>query len=406
VGFPQHAFNYEENISTPNSFYEFLLQNKILGNSELVSLDEYVRPSKFRESSKISNNIENVLSANRLILTKNTIRNKLFNIFRKAGVALREYKGQKIPFSFFHFIFFCRQFNFYSEVCQVLNKLKTRNNIISGLYFLSFTDQGLFKYLNNEDLKISVFSYSQNLFTPPANYNFQVVYNNSIEEISDYHISECDASIFSLFFENAINCNFAISHFNNLKIYLNNKYSIDLRIYTLNDKFRYFANLGYEGIEILNIPINQVSVIIFDVPIESYIQSLGNNFCGDITMSKDFIENFYCEIFKFLKMYKYQIYIKPKYALIENSEYYLFICELANKFGDNIHVINPYSKLKTQSNLFSGNINFTYTSTTYTMKHLTYSSFFYVPEKYSKIYGNSENQIAKGSQILNFLNTK
>ena len=69
-GFPEHSFNYLDNIVYPNSFIEYLLTNKIINDEmNIISLNEYIRKSK--EGKVIKNS--DIKDYSRIIPKKKTL---------------------------------------------------------------------------------------------------------------------------------------------------------------------------------------------------------------------------------------------------------------------------------------------------------------------------------------------
>jgi polysaccharide biosynthesis PFTS motif protein len=167
-------------------------------------------------------------------------------------------------------------------------------------------------------------------------------------------------------------------NFNLFKLKLNKYFNSSFEI---QDNFR--PNIPcFLAYEKSTINLNSDYLLIFDVPPESNIVQLQQNFIGDRVASYDFNKKFLCDIVEVASNLKLKIVLKPKYSLNNYSEEYKSLLSyLQNNFG--LNILNPYVRASSIINNANSVISAPYTSTESFAKYVSIRSCFYVPDSYN-----------------------
>jgi hypothetical protein len=402
-GFPEHSFYYEKNGSNEhiNSVAEYFLLEQTIKQTNIFSLDEYVRPSKVSFDNKIA---ENISSTDRFKL-KYVIKSN-YNIFKLIIIFftyLKEYKSYFNNLSLIPLSYFIYQKKISEKVTCIINPLLTKTQK-PQLIALAYYDIGYIKYEKTNKFNFSYFVYSQNVILPTSKYIINDILNNNYIFCKEI-LYETSSSIFSTNLNNTYSFSITSKLINSLKKTINNLYNINL-ILDINEGSNFNpVNLGFETIEELNIKKN--SILLFDVPVETIEKTLSRNLTGDITANSFFINEFFSEIFNFAKTKNLDIYIKPKYSISStlSQEFYNSTIEKFRKANNiDVYYLNPYSKLKCTNRKFIYNFNFPFTSTFYSMNHLAEFSFFFIPSLFIDLLNINNPKVINGIQNLQNLN--
>ena len=386
VGFPTHAFSVEDQISEPNSFIEFIINQGNLKNGErIISLDEYIRPSKNNghQTGKIHPRIiiKKKLSIKRIFLIINFVKIIIIQYFK-------EYK--KFSFFFFYYLFQRVSSNSYDEIYQ---KLISKNIQVKEIYFIHNHNIGI--SLNKiPERKIKFFNYSQNNINPMSNTFYKKYFDHSYKHYLVDILREIDLNVFNHIILNQINFNMLVKHIESFKTLINKNFGINLKIQRSLTKPLAYSNLGYESIVKINLSKTQKNILLFDVTPENKNQILKRLFTLDLFSTFEFMETFLKEVSIVSKKYNANIYFKPKYEIKPNliSPYEKLIKEMNMLSDGRIKLINSYSKIKLHKTKFDLSINTPYTSTFYSFGELSKRSVYYIPDKYSKSIVNSINE--------------
>lgn len=374
VGFPNHAFNYTIQNDKSNSFVEFLLHKKILKkNSTILSFDEYIRPSKIYDHNNLEKN------SNQLKREKIKRKIKIIYIFKIPFILLQVFKKYFIlssKKSFCSFFYYYYKFSQGTLIKSLLGNLKDEK-----LFINSFYDVGHLKY--EKDFKgLYFFNYSQNIFIPPSqsiiknifNPNFDLSLNLALEEISSINLS--------MFSHNQINIFEHVKLIDNVKDKIKEEFGISL-LKTKDKIYKGNCNLGFENEIKINLKQDQINILIFDLPPESFCKTLKRNFTGDYFCNEDYLLKFYGEIIGLVKDLNVEVFIKPKYSVGQKriKEYYnkISLMFLSNKISH--YFLDPYGKIKLINTKFDIQINLPFTSTFLT-QNLGKKNFFYSPFEY------------------------
>ena len=105
--------------------------------------------------------------------------------------------------------------------------------------------------------------------------------------------------------------------FNRIKKIRKN-YNLNLKISETNfDLIK--SNLGFEYIKKIKLNSNKTNVLFFDLPPESYDQTMRRQFFGDFFATSFFLSEAYDEITELAKSLNFKLFIKPKYSILKNN---------------------------------------------------------------------------------------
>ena len=391
IGFPKHSFSYINiESNTENSFCEHLKNKNLLFQNNIISINEYLRPSfKYEENYQKDFNVEEVSRINIEAISKST-RNP-FYILKNIHLLINTYfKYFKIP-SLSLFYFFIKNKIIYDRLNSVLEPINQYNSI-KNIYFCSYFDIGLYKYFLNNNFIFKSIVYSGNIFHPMSSLFINKIINIIPNEVKfeEDDINQTDLYVYSLYHNHPIGFNNNLILINKLKSIINEKYKINLHKDEASSNYFPF-NLGFERILNLELDRNVFNILIFDIPLFTEAETYQMSMAGDIYGNENFIEAFYNEIFEYSKKLHTKIYLKPKYSL--NSK---LMKGRQKEMIKNINpiVIDPYSKIILNNNLFDLAIHFPFTSSFDVFNNLSNNNVYYIPDKFTELFKTLNSEYA------------
>ena len=406
IGFPKHSFSYISNNSeskTINSFYEYLSLTDFKAENNVLSINEYERPSfkyeidykadkRVEEKDRIKIHLISRKTKNFLVIIKNFIK------------SIKSYRNYFIDFSLSFFYFFLKNKIIHERINLTLLSIEDKN-LIKNIFLCSYFDIGLFKYHTDSKYDFKSIVYSDNIFHPMSSLFMNKVIENDFNDINfaENEIFETDLYVYSLYHNNPIGFANNLIILNNLKNIINKKYKISLNLYYESTNYQPF-NLGFERIVDLSLDQKFKNILIFDIPLFSEDQTFQFSLAGDIYGNRDFVYGFYNEIYKMSLLHKIKIYLKPKYSLNSPSmkpEQKEMIERI------NAEIIDPYGKIIINDNMFFDlAVHFPFTSSLKVFNNLAKRNIYYIPDNYLNLFEmmNVDDVIvgeAKFEQIFN-----
>lgn len=383
IGFPAHAFSYEENgdYEHPRSFAEFLVRN---GHTSfpLLSVDEYERGSKKHEGGAVSADLPS--SFNRIKCVAHISTAGWRTAFTGIREKMREYRSRIQRGNLFLLTEYLGQSFQERKYGGLFRQLKNAGVRVHSIFFISFLDPGLIKYGSAYDESLSVFSYSQNLFVPPAKKISQLLFTGEMKMDADEILEECEASVLSFYYRHPVGFTGHCHAIDAIKAVLNETYGLSLPRPAI-EAAAISVNLGYESFTTLEPYRSGKDVLVFDVPTEKPERDLGRAVAGDKTAKQDFMNAFYKDLLACAERYDARIILKPKYSLSSPefpASYKQMIQELQAKAGERFLLIDPYTVLRAGKRKIRLSVNFPFTSTYYSMEDVCERSVYYAPSPY------------------------
>lgn len=393
IRFPQHAFSYEAgSVSHSRSFAEFLVSVEYagLGFQHMLSVDEYERASKKHERGRPGDFVQPDVYPHEPALLVRTKQS-----FGKAAAEFRSVRGSFRNMIARRNLFLLQeyfsQYHVSKKYVSVFEQLEQRKVSVRRIYVMSFFDIGVLKYGSVYNDRIRVFSYSQNLFVPPAPAISAALLTGVVDVTLKQAFEECETLLFSYYTHNHIGLtehSYALNYFKSL---INREFGLSLPV-NLNRLKSEPANGSYESL--FNIEINDTikNIMLFDVPNESTERGIARTSVGDKAASEEIVRAFYNDIVSLAMKYNCRMLLKPKYSLSSPdfpASYTALLREVQEKAGDQFVVLDPYVALNTVGGKIDLGISFPFTSTFYTTASICKRSVFYAPT-------NFETAFAKG----------
>jgi len=391
IGFPEHAFSYRPHgFQNPKSFIEFVqsgdMENAM--QTSMLSVDEYIRPSKKFETEKTSyRDLELPSDFPRKGIRINIdIQNKIPSIvfFLKACKTFATKVGKVDLFLLADYL---NQFYIGRRYRYIFEEISARKIKINKIYVIAFLDMGLLKYDKYYNNLISVFSYSQNSFIPPSNEIMRNIMNHTADFRNETILEECDLQIFSFYSPNITGFSYHSVLINQFKSYVNKHFGLVLPTFDIDTTNNTPVNLGYESFKTVEIERSVKTVLVFDVPIETDEENLGRSIIGDKTAKNAFILSFHTDILYLSKKYNCKILLKPKYSLSSPKlpdEYKSMISSFQKELGASFCILDPYTNIRVSQRKIDLMISFPFTSTYYSMADVCERSIYYVSDTYQE----------------------
>jgi hypothetical protein len=402
IGFPKHAFSYTDiESNTENSFCEYLKNNNILFENKSLSINEYIRPSfKYEVNYVIDVKVKEKNRINIETNSKNT-RN-LFVVLKNIILSLIDYfKYFNVP-SVSLFYFFLNNKIIFNRLNNVFNSINKYNEI-KNIYLCSYFDIGLYKFLKRSNYIFKSVVYSGNIYHPMSSEFINKILSTTANKIKfeENDIFQTDLYVYSLYHNKPIGFNNNLILINKLKKIVNKKFQINLQKH--EESLNYFPfNLGFERILNLDLDRNIFNILIFDIPLFTEEQTYQMSMAGDIYGNENFLSSFYNEIYEYSIKFNAKIYLKPKYSLNSKLMKEKQV-EMIKKI--NPIIIDPYSKIILDDNLFNLSIHLPFTSSFEVFNNLSNKNIYYIPDKYSELFTklNSENVIIGQNNLYKLL---
>ncbi len=397
-GFPDYSFSFQQNSNYASSFAEFLMLNNLINSDDkLLSIDEYIRPSRKKENKEI----KFPERLNRIIINKRRNYKSIIEIPRYLFESFKEFKKRFSTKSFLLFFFYYEKYSKAKLIEDLIKQIGLGK--IKETYALSLYDIGVLKYQNNF-MNINFFNYSQNCFIPPSTNIYDRILNKSENKKLNLLLEEITFNIFSMYHNNQINLNYHLRFLNSVITKIKNEYGVSLQksniVTNLVD-----SNLGFERIKKIKLKSESKNVLLFDIPIESINNTLRRQFTGDFFATKTFMEEFYKEILEISNNCKINLFLKPKYSISKKSisNFYTNLFNQLSIKNFNFEIIDPYDKIDIGEKKFDLMINLPYTSTYYTLRSLTKRNVYYVPLSYLKYFDDIGSNFMDYNELSNLL---
>jgi hypothetical protein len=406
IHFPKHAFSYEqkESHTHPRSFAEFLIAVEYagIGTQNMLSVDEYERPSKKHEKDVPNNFVQPLTYKHEQLIVSRT-KHGIKKTIAEINIAWRSYKQLVKNGNLFLLQEYFNQSHIAIRYLSVFKQLEERKINIRRVYVLSFFDIGLLKYGSVYDKLIRVFSYSQNLFIPPAPAISGNLLKGTMNVTLQEALEECESLIFSYYTHNPIGLTdhcFALNYFKSM---VNKQFGLSLPV--TMDRFESMpANVGYESLMDVEIGDGIKNIIVFDIPNETLKRDIGRTVIGDKAAKEDIVTAFYDDIVSLSMKYNCRILLKPKYSLSSPefpASYKALIKSVQEKAAGRVVVFDPYVALKTLAGKIDLSISFPFTSTYYTIADICRQSVFYAPTPYETLFARGvETKLVLGKERL------
>lgn len=407
IGFPKHSFNYSKKyMSYPSSFIEYLMINDFINfKDNIISIDEYIRPSFETETNKLNQKTPDNFDRN--IISKKFNSLKFLKIIFFIPYYYYYFVKTHQSLSFLLFSYFLRNEIFSKTFSKLFNNIKNKNIIIKNIFVLNQQNISGIIYNGEFNKIIRYFNYGQHYIIGTSSINSSFIGTNKNLERSAV-TEELQSRLFSEFHLNPINFSQFSKNFSKARDLINKYYGTNIidsksKIEKENKYFKEnsHSNLGYEKIEILKFT-SPKNILFCDNSIDSKELNFSRELLGDFLALKNFMYNFHREIVEVSKELKYDIYFKGKYK--NNQLLNSLMDEISSEFKLKIHKINPYSKIIISENKkFNFNVNFPFTSTHLTLKKLSDKSLFYIPSNFVGGFDPKINDICLGKKSLNNL---
>ena len=393
--FPEHAFNYVSgnDLLVYSSFAEYLISESKLHSFKLISVDEYVRPSKVLEPSDV--NHENFLSIPRISIQS---KYSALNFFKKIP---------RIVVAIFRFgpleaLLFLRGEFRGNQVNSLCNYVRSIGECSVKIFGLMDCDFGHYGYRNYDSGNLFSFSYARkNVFPPGTNFQnllsqakSRIDYEAIFNEITPQLLTGYIRQVGILSGERALN---------EVKRELNRNYGAKFWQPKLSKHV--VTSLGFESrFSQKVVPLSDEKlfrVIIFDVPVKKINDQISYSLGGDFSELKIFLDPFFQEILEVLKKFPVEIVIKPKYSTIRTG-----LNENLNNCSKCI-VTSPYVRLADLIETSNLVIAHPYTTAAFFTKSLGIDAIYYIPDFFGEIffYQNSSDIILGKSALHEYLQT-
>lgn len=392
IGFPAHAFSVDKlatknQSSIPcnfkNSFGEYFLAKYCFENGgvELISVDEFVRSSKSRESPpetqfSVNQNVSELARCNTTVIWSlspiavNII--EVFNQLIEIGRQFFKNKNHSLFVSIIYLMYWARSVSY----IRMLSPLMSR---VLSIYALPIgRPLGLLPYLAQIKGKLIYYSYSQNLCEPPTNYlNIGREFRQGwVEQIA---IGDMSPDAWRLF-GHSVGFTDIFEYINTFRKRVNTTFGYRLPVSDGSQKLQNPIMLGYEVVPMNMTLQSKRYIIVFDVPPEGRRSQYKRHFCGSPANEELVVRNFLTDIAEACSKSNFTLVVKPKYSLINYSkEYRDFLAELTRKYVGRVQLLSPYGRVALLLQAASASINMPYTSTKLICDSLGVKSRYYMP---------------------------
>jgi hypothetical protein len=405
IRFPMHAFSYENGSHThARSFAEFLISVEYagMGLQNMLSIDEYERASRKHEKDRPANFVQpDTFPHEQVVLSKTN------HGFRKAVLEInstrRLFRQMIKRGNLFLLQEYFNQSHLSKRYLAVFNQLEEKKVRVRRIYVMSFFDIGLLKYGSVYNERIRVFSYSQNIFVPPAPAISGNLLKGTMNVSLQEALEECELLIFSYYTHNHIGLTEHCYALNYFKSMVNGHFGLSLPV-NMERLESAPANGSYESLLNIEITDGVKNIIVFDVPNESKEAGIARTVLGDKAASEGIVTAFYNDIVSLAIKYNCRILLKPKYSLSSPyfpASYKALIRSVQETAGDRIVVFDPYVALNTVGGKIDLSISFPFTSTYYTTANICKRSVFYAPTAYEASFAHGvEAKLVLGKERL------
>jgi hypothetical protein len=383
IGFPEHSFSVsarEGKLSEiPSSFADFFLAR--YADATLLSVDEYVRPSKRREDEKtlqdgsLSTTLPRCKSTRRfsagrfisnMLHVAREIAALIPRLLRHRGVAL---------FELMSYTYWARSFDY----VRIAGLLGTR---LEAIFVLPLSSGlGILPHLRATHEKLICYSYSQNYCEPPT----------VLLARERYFSTDCDCRIALADISpdawrisgKAEGFTDVFEYMNSLKRFLNRQFALELPIDGFSQSSQQPLLLGYETAG-AGIPQRGARyIVIFDVPPEARHEQLSRHFCGNLSYDFSVVSEFLRELAQACVECGFDVFLKPKYSLGNYAaEYGRLLRDLLTDYKSRFQLLSPYTNARAVIESAAASISMPFTSMKLVCDHASLPSFYYMPERF------------------------
>jgi hypothetical protein len=383
IGFPEHSFSVslrEGKLSAiPASFGDFFTAR--YPGATLISVDEYVRPSKSREDHETAQMDRRSKSLTRHKSERRwhagvTIRRMCRMAWEIGALAPRlvRCRGAAL-FELMFYVYWARGFD-YVRMAEELGKR------LEAIFVLPLSSGlGMLPHLSATHEKLICYSYSQNYCEPPTtllnqerHFNTSCDYRTALAEISPdgWRISG-KAEGFTDIFE----------YVNSLKRFLRTRFSLELPVDGFSQPLQQPLLLGFETAG-ARLPERKARyIVIFDVPPEARHHQLSRHFCGNLSYDFSVVSDFLRELSQTCIECGFEVFLKPKYSLQNYAaEYGRLLRELLAAHPSHFHLLSPYGDARPVLESAAASVSMPFTSMKLLCDHVSLPSLYYLPERF------------------------
>ena len=419
IGFPEHSFSVSDaqkidrngQTEYPSSFGEFFL-NKYAGktqNTEIVSIDEYVRTSKSGSSEQDRDKGAQLAV---ISLTRHKTQHRwggatllprmyifIFGMVTLAGSLFK--RNSDCMFEIMYFIYWARSLDY-------LRIINTAGKQVDAVFALPFSAPlGLIPYLKSTSEKLVYYSYSQNLCEPPTIF---INRGRDYDPEWDHRIALSDMSpdAWSITGK-AEGFNDIFEYINSFRRFLNARYSYKLPVADFSQSVQIPALLGYEIISEHIEALEGRYIVVFDVPPQERKIQFSGNFCGSPMYEHSVTVEYLHELTQACVKHGLKLFLKPKYSLHNYStQYNHFLHSLGKRYGSSFRLLDPYGSTRHVLRSASGCVSMPFTSMKWVCDYINIPSIYYMPESFRSAFtkgGASANVHFGEDELANFLKT-
>lgn len=392
-GFPSHAFNISSNKSKiPFSFGDYLTKklsiNKI---NNVVSIDEYIRPSLINKKSKLFFKYTDI-KEQKATLKRTIIKSKisvlffLRNLKLVFSISMQNVKYLHKSFELFYLILRRKFFAYpFLTFCKDVKKNKSS---ISKNYFLGFLYA--FYYPANQKPHPIEFLYSKNIWNPPQTSKYKIISKKSLKgyQLKNFTIGNLTV------YQSSAGFSDLPKKINSYKIIINRRLRIKIPIHKLICEPAVPTQLGFETVINLDKPHDTRFVALFDTPPDAKDGQIRRSIFGDFTHDFYVLRQFLEDIIEIASETGFFVYHKPKYSLKNYMrDYQVLIEKMSAKFSANYCCLSPYTNVLPLLKNCSASFSFIGSSTYDICKQFCKKSFVYLPNSISVLCTKREHNI-------------
>lgn len=366
INMPKHAFNYVRHQANVHSSFGEYFVNHYGKDYDIVSLDEYVRSSATVED--IVKAEDDLASLERKIINSSR---KVKAYFQDLRYFLQQISVNKI-FSIFgnlHLIF-------------VIDSIRYEKVLLSSYCSNAFAPifSDLFCYHDAVSKKVHAVMYADNIIVPPF---FSEGLSESFNGSSKDFLSQMNPSLLACKQKYIGHSKVYPQIYYGFLRYFFGKTSCEVSFPTKSSP----VILGFEK-RFNHEKEFQGTIVIFDNPPELTQKQNERSLTRDFTVDFKFLEEFYLDILAVATQNNYKVIVKPKYDLENYSVlgYRDFLKCLEKKYGKQIIIVNPYTRMLDVVQHSDLVLNHPGTSSKNFSEFYGKLSYFYVPKRYKNVF--------------------
>ncbi len=410
--FPAHAFSLETSLSRMSkadgkeclaspSLGEYIFRSTSIDKCDVLSIDEYERPSRRRESAGVYSSRkqcqDNVAQLPRKVLIHERSARKFVKRVPKLLSLLGELARNSLfrPCLFIYHMELARWRLRGVALDDLLINLSRQNISVGRIFVAPFNELGVNRLSGvYKDLYVG-YSYSTNIFIPPLHGNYTA--GSQMPGINEIL---ADLEVGALYLTGpAIGFDGVYDVVDRIKSRLNKLFHICLPI---SGKVRCEDKpfmMGFEKHLEEGLRRDRNLIAVFDVPPESRETQLSRALVGDRICDYSIIEEFLVQTISACVSAGFSVVYKPKYSLSNyEPRYLMFLENLRKEYTDKLIIVDPYVNLIELSRILLGAINIPYTSTKIVVERLGKPSIYFVPDAVRE--GFQDGDVVKGQKNL------